>query len=126
MIVVMRRALALALLACAAVLQPALAAADQAPAANPPAPSGVAVDADGNPIFVGNIRLVVPPGLAVVARNIMNATQIWAASGGGVGTAGDQLHSTNWMAGQIDEATAKRGPGDLAALLSSGETWTIS
>ena len=30
------------------------------------------------------------------------------------------------MAGQIDEATAKRGPGDLAALLSSGETWTIN
>jgi len=30
------------------------------------------------------------------------------------------------MAGQIDEATAKRGPGDLAALLHSGETWTIS
>jgi len=61
------------------------------------------VDADGNPIFVGNVRLVVPPALAVVARNIMNATQIWAASGGGVGTAADQLHSENWMAGQIDE-----------------------
>ncbi len=30
------------------------------------------------------------------------------------------------MAGQIAEATEKRGPGDLASLLSSGETWTIS
>jgi 2-oxoglutarate ferredoxin oxidoreductase subunit beta len=30
------------------------------------------------------------------------------------------------MAGQIDKATAERGPGDLAALLHSGETWTIS
>jgi 2-oxoglutarate ferredoxin oxidoreductase subunit beta len=30
------------------------------------------------------------------------------------------------MAEQIETATAKRGPGDLAALLTSGETWTIS
>ena len=30
------------------------------------------------------------------------------------------------MAGQIVEATEKRGAGDLAALLHSGETWTIS
>jgi 2-oxoglutarate ferredoxin oxidoreductase subunit beta len=30
------------------------------------------------------------------------------------------------MAGQIAEATEKRGAGDLAALLASGETWTIA
>jgi len=30
------------------------------------------------------------------------------------------------MADQIETATAKRGAGDLAALLESGETWTIS
>jgi 2-oxoglutarate ferredoxin oxidoreductase subunit beta len=30
------------------------------------------------------------------------------------------------MAGQIAEATEKRGAGDLASLLNSGETWTIS
>jgi 2-oxoglutarate ferredoxin oxidoreductase subunit beta len=30
------------------------------------------------------------------------------------------------MAGQIETATAKRGAGDLAALLHSGETWTIA
>jgi len=30
------------------------------------------------------------------------------------------------MADQIETATAKRGAGDLAALLTSGETWTIS
>jgi 2-oxoglutarate/2-oxoacid ferredoxin oxidoreductase subunit beta len=30
------------------------------------------------------------------------------------------------MAEQIATATAKRGPGDLAALLQSGETWTIA
>jgi hypothetical protein len=60
-------------------------------------------DADGNPIYISNVRLVVPPALAVVARNILNATQIWAAAGGGVGTAADQLHSANWMAAEITE-----------------------
>ncbi len=30
------------------------------------------------------------------------------------------------VADQIDRATAKQGPGDLSALLASGDTWTIS
>jgi 2-oxoglutarate ferredoxin oxidoreductase subunit beta len=30
------------------------------------------------------------------------------------------------MAEQIETATAKRGSGELEALLHSGETWTIS
>jgi 2-oxoglutarate ferredoxin oxidoreductase subunit beta len=30
------------------------------------------------------------------------------------------------MARQIDEATARRGPGDLGALLRSGSSWTVS
>ena len=29
------------------------------------------------------------------------------------------------MARQIDEATARRGPGDLDALLRSGSSWTV-
>jgi hypothetical protein len=58
-------------------------------------------DADGNPIYAGQVRLVVPPALAVVARNILNATELRAAAGGGVGTGGDQLISSNWMAGEI-------------------------
>lgn len=62
-------------------------------------------DADGNPIFSGQVRLVVPPALAVVARNILNATELRAAAGGGVGTAGDQLISSNWMAGEIANVT---------------------
>jgi 2-oxoglutarate ferredoxin oxidoreductase subunit beta len=30
------------------------------------------------------------------------------------------------MSDQLDQAVAKRGAGDLAALLNSGETWTIA
>jgi hypothetical protein len=60
-------------------------------------------DTDGNPINTGQLRLVVPPALAVTARNIMNATEIRAAAGGGVGTGGDQITARNWMAGEIAE-----------------------
>lgn len=59
------------------------------------------VDKDGNPVYTGQVRLVVPPALAITARNILNATQILAAAGGGVGTAGDQLTMNNWIAGLV-------------------------
>ena len=61
------------------------------------------VDKDGNPIFTGRVRLVVPPALAVTARNIMNTTQLMAASGGGTGVLNDQLTVNNWVPAQIDE-----------------------
>lgn len=59
------------------------------------------VDKDGNPIFTGQVRLVVPPALAVTARNILNATQILAATGGGDGVSKDQLTMNNWISGQV-------------------------
>lgn len=58
-------------------------------------------DTDGNPIMTGPLRLVVPPALAVTARNIMNATEIRVAKGSGAST--DQLIAKNWMAGEISE-----------------------
>ena len=30
------------------------------------------------------------------------------------------------MAAQLEQAVAKAGPGDLAALLAGGDTWTIA
>jgi hypothetical protein len=58
-------------------------------------------DADGNPIFTGPLRLVVPPALAVTARNILNATEIRIAKGSGAST--DQIIAKNWMSGEISE-----------------------
>ena len=60
-------------------------------------------DADGNPIFTGKVRLVVPPALAVAANNIINATEIRVASGGGGASAADQLVANNWVGGQVAE-----------------------
>ena len=59
------------------------------------------VDKDGNPIFTGTVRLVVPPGLAVTARNIINATEIRVAAGSGSATT-DQLVAKNWVAGEVE------------------------
>lgn len=59
-------------------------------------------DKDGNPVFTGKVRLVVPPQLAVVAQNILNATEIRGAAGGGTSPA-DQITARNWMAGEIVE-----------------------
>ncbi len=55
------------------------------------------VDTDGAPIYVDAVHLVVPPALEVTARNILNATEIRAATGGGDGTGNDQLTTANWM-----------------------------
>jgi hypothetical protein len=57
-------------------------------------------DADGNPIFTGQLRLVVPPQLAVLAKNILNATELRNSPGA---TSGDQIVTTNWVNGEVAE-----------------------
>lgn len=59
------------------------------------------VDADGEPIYIEGVTLVVPPALEVVARNILNATEISAAAGGGDGTGSDQVRAVNWMRDKV-------------------------
>jgi hypothetical protein len=58
-------------------------------------------DTDGGPIYVEGVTLVVPPALEVAANNIINATEILAATGGGDGTGNDQLRVTNWMRNRV-------------------------
>jgi hypothetical protein len=60
-------------------------------------------DADGNPIYTGPVRLVVPPALAVTAMNIANATELRGATGGGVGTGQDALQVSNWVSRYVTE-----------------------
>lgn len=62
---------------------------------------GQQVDTDGGPIYVEGVTLVVPPALEVAANNIVNATEILAASGGGDGTGNDQLRVANWMRNRV-------------------------
>jgi hypothetical protein len=58
-------------------------------------------DTDGGPIYVESVVLVVPPALEVAANNIVNATEILAATGGGDGTGNDQLRVANWMRNRV-------------------------
>lgn len=62
---------------------------------------GEQTDADGDPIFIEAVTLVVPPALKVQAMNIINATEILAASGGGNGVENDQLRVANWMRNDV-------------------------
>jgi hypothetical protein len=62
---------------------------------------GSQVDTDGAPIYIEGVTLVVPPALEVVANNIINATEILAAAGGGDGTGNDQVRAQNWMRNRV-------------------------
>lgn len=58
-------------------------------------------DTEGSPIYIEAATLVVPPSLEVPAMNILNATEILAANGGGNGSENDQLRVTNWMRNRV-------------------------
>lgn len=60
------------------------------------------VDSDGGPIYVNGVTLVVPPALEVVANNIINATEIFAGTGGGDATGNDLLRVNNWMQNKVN------------------------
>ncbi len=63
------------------------------------------LDADGAPIYVEGVTLVVPPSLRVAAMNVINATQVEVAQGSGGAASeeqrGDRLTVKNWLAGGI-------------------------
>jgi hypothetical protein len=54
-------------------------------------------DTDNNPIYINAVVLMVPPALKVAAMNILNATELLSAAGGGDGTGNDQLRVANWL-----------------------------
>jgi hypothetical protein len=62
---------------------------------------GSQVDVDGFPEIVDAIVLVVPPALEITAQNILNATVLEVATGGGAYNAMDQLVVRNWMNGRL-------------------------
>lgn len=62
-------------------------------------------DADGEPIVIDAVELVVPPALEVTANNIINATQMFLTTNGGVGavdaSAEQRLQVNNWMSRRV-------------------------
>lgn len=56
-------------------------------------------DSLGEPIMIDAVELVVPPSLAIVANNILNATEIRITEAGG--TSNQQMIAGNWMRGRV-------------------------
>jgi hypothetical protein len=56
-------------------------------------------DTEGNPIWTGTLRLVVPPALEVAGLNLLNAMQVVTAPGA---TSGQQVITQNWMTSRFD------------------------
>lgn len=84
-------------------------------------------DVDGNPIFTGRLHLVVPPALSITAKNILNATEIWAAAGGGDGvTVGqNQLRTNNWVPQEIAAAQTNPWLPILATTANGDTSWYL-
>lgn len=56
---------------------------------------------NGEPILVDMVTLVVPPALEIIARNILNATEIQVAATGMGGSVGQTMIVNNWMRGRV-------------------------
>lgn len=76
-------------------------------------------DDDDEPIVIDMVVLEVPPALEVVARNILNATEIWVNASGG-GSAEQQLNTVNWMRNRVSLAVNPYIP--IVASASNGST----
>lgn len=50
-------------------------------------------DPQGNPIFTGKVRLMVPPALQVTANNVVRSTAVYGSPGA---TSGQQFVAPNW------------------------------
>jgi len=81
-------------------------------------------DADGNPIFTGTLRLVVPPALEITAKNIINATEIRVAAGSGSATT-DQLVAKNWMANEVVEPVTNPWLPIVDVSANKNTTWYL-
>lgn len=61
-------------------------------------------DLDGHPVPINMVHLLVPPALEIVARNILNATEIHLMTSAGLdggGTVGQNLNTINWMKNRV-------------------------
>lgn len=57
-------------------------------------------DADGEPIVIEAVVLVIPPALEVIANNILNATEILTGNFPTTGV-NEQIRSVNWMKNRV-------------------------
>jgi len=79
---------------------------------------GAMVDADGEPIYVEEAILVIPPALRVTANNIMNQLSVDVNEAGG--TANQMVRVNNWIVGNLRVVTDPYIP--IVASTANGNT----
>ncbi len=75
-------------------------------------------DADGEPIVIESMILVVPPALEITARNIVNATQILMTNTGGA--SGQEMAVNNWFGSRFEVVVDPYIP--IVASVADGNT----
>lgn len=78
-------------------------------------------DADGEPIVIESVELVVPPALEVVAQNILNATVIRTTAKGG--NTNGELEAVNWMARRMRLSVSPYIP--VVATTNGNASWFL-
>ncbi len=58
-------------------------------------------NADGEPIVIDAVTLVVPPALEITANNILNATEIMIEPNATAGTENQNVRANNWMRNRV-------------------------
>jgi hypothetical protein len=63
-------------------------------------------DADGEPIVISAVHLVIPPALQIIAENILGASELWInLATATTSPVQQQLHTANWMKGKLKPHT---------------------
>ncbi len=80
-------------------------------------------DADGQPIQINRMTLIVPPQLMIRAGNLINSRETWYNEG--PGTTNEQVHIQNWLrgAGIIDMAVNYYIP--IVATTNGATSWML-
>lgn len=79
-------------------------------------------DPQGNPIFTGKVRLMVPPALEVTAKNIVRATQIVGSPGA---TTGQQFITGNWTGDSVAEVVVNPWLDIVDTSANNQTTWYL-
>lgn len=79
-------------------------------------------DADGEPIVLDAVELVVPPALEVVAQNILNGTVLRTTAKGG--DTNGELETANWMAKKLHLSVASYIP-TVASSANANTSWFL-
>lgn len=81
------------------------------------------VDAEGEPVVITAVTLVVPPALQITAQNILNTTQIRLAESGG--TANQLMYVNNWMQGRVTLAVNPYIPIIVTSGTRGNTSWML-